>query len=130
MRPPTHSKLIAYITWILGVAGMHRFYLGRPVSGLIWLVTGGLLGIGWVIDAFLIPSMVADANHRFTPGRNDYTITWILLVFLGYIGLHRFYLGRWATGLLWLFTLGLGGIGWLYDLCNLNTQIDRLNSQR
>ena len=127
MKPLTHSKLVAYVTWILGFVGMHRFYLGRPISGCIWFFTAGLVGVGWIIDLFLIPGMVADANRRFTPGRNEYTLTWLLLVFLGYLGFHRFYLGKWGTGLIWLFSGGLFGIGWLYDLCTLNNQIDRAN---
>jgi TM2 domain-containing membrane protein YozV len=94
MKPLTHSKLVAYVTWILGFVGMHRFYLGRPISGCIWFFTAGLVGVGWIIDLFLIPEMVADANRRFTPGRNEYTLTWLLLVFLGYLGFHRFYLGK------------------------------------
>jgi TM2 domain-containing membrane protein YozV len=49
------------------------------------------------------------------------------LVFLGYLEFHRFYLGKWGTGLIWLFSGGLLGIGWLYDLCTLNDQIDRAN---
>ena len=127
MQPPTHSKLVAYLAWILGFIGIHRFYLGRPISGIIWFFTAGLLGIGWLIDLFLIPGMVVDANRRFASGRNEYTLTWLFLVFLGGLGVHRFYLGKWGTGLIWLFSGGLLGIGWLYDLCTLNTQIDQAN---
>ncbi len=36
--------------------------------------------------------------------------------FVGFAGLHRIYLGKWATGILWTLTFGLGGIGQLYDL--------------
>jgi TM2 domain-containing membrane protein YozV len=55
--------VISYILWIFsffGVAGLHRFYLGRPISGLIYLFTAGLLGIGTFVDAFLIPFMAVD----------------------------------------------------------------------
>ncbi|UCD74296.1 MAG: NINE protein [Phycisphaerales bacterium] len=50
-----------YLLWFLGglgLLGLHRFYLGRHRTGLLWLFTGGLLGIGAVADLFLIPSMV------------------------------------------------------------------------
>ena len=51
----THSKTIGYLLWIFGFTGAHRFYFGKPVSGAIWFFTLGLLGIGWLIDLFLIP---------------------------------------------------------------------------
>jgi TM2 domain-containing membrane protein YozV len=39
------------------------------------------------------------------------------------MGLHRFYLGKWISGLAWLFTGSLFGIGWIYDFFTLNEQI-------
>ena len=52
----THNLGIGYLLWIFGFMGAHRFYYGRPVSGTIWFFTLGLLGIGWLIDLFLMPS--------------------------------------------------------------------------
>lgn len=123
----THSKTIGYLLWILGFTGAHRFYYGKPITGVIWLLTGGLFLVGWIVDLFLIPRMDRKADHRYQKGRYDYDIAWILQTFLGYLGIHRFYLGKWPTGLLWLCTAGLGGIGWAYDFCTLNRQIDELN---
>jgi TM2 domain-containing membrane protein YozV len=123
----THSKVIGYLLWIFGFLGAHRFYYGKPVSGTIWFFTLGLLGIGWLIDLFLIPSMNRNAALRFTPGPIDYSVAWLLLTFLGVLGVHRFYMGKWGTGILYLLTLGLFGIGLLYDFWTLNSQISELN---
>jgi TM2 domain-containing membrane protein YozV len=124
---PTHSKVIGYVLWIFGFTGSHRFYYGKPVSGTIWLLTAGLLLIGWIIDLFLIPSMARRADLRYAAGPIDYSVAWILLTFVGVFGIHRFYLGKWGTGLLYLLTLGLFGIGLIYDFWTLNSQVSELN---
>ncbi len=123
----THSKVIGYVLWIFGFTGAHRFYFGKPVSGTIWFFTAGLFLIGWLIDVFLIPSMARRADQRYAAGPTDYSLTWILLTFLGVFGIHRFYMGKWGTGLLYLLTLGLFGIGLIYDFWTLNSQISEQN---
>lgn len=55
---------VAYALWALsffGLSGIHRMYMGRWVSGLIWLFTGGLCMIGTIIDVFMIPRMIEDS---------------------------------------------------------------------
>ena len=124
----THSKVIGYALWLVGFTGAHRFYYGRQITGIIWLFTGGLFLIGWIVDLFLIPSMDRSADRRYVSGPNDYSVAWLLLAFLGVFGIHRFYLGKWGTGLVYLFTVGLFGIGVLYDFLTLNTQISERNN--
>jgi TM2 domain-containing membrane protein YozV len=128
-RPNTHSIAVGYLCWLLGFLGMHRFYYGKPITGTIWFFTGGLFLIGWIIDLFLIPSMDARADRRYVAGHLDYNVAWLLLVFLGLFGIHRFYMGKILTGLLWFFTGGLFFFGWLYDLWTLNDQVSDLNAQ-
>ncbi|HAD05102.1 MAG: hypothetical protein A2091_02155 [Desulfuromonadales bacterium GWD2_61_12] len=123
----THSTPVGYILWIFGFIGAHRFYFGRPISGTIWFCTLGLLGIGWLIDLFLIPGMNRDAATRYRIGPYDYTVAWVLLTFLGLFGVHRFYLGKWISGLIYLLTGGLLLLGVLYDLWTLNGQVDERN---
>lgn len=123
----THSKVIGYLLWIFGFTGAHRFYYGRPVSGTIWFFTFGLLGIGWLIDLLLIPGMDREADLRYTKGPVDYTVAWLLLTFLGVLGVHRFYMGKWGTGLVYFLTGGLLLIGVLYDFWTLNDQITVVN---
>lgn len=118
---------MGYILWIFGITGAHRFYYGKPVTGVLWLLTGGLFLIGWLIDVFLIPRMAEKADLRFRQGLLNYDVGWLLLTFLGLFGAHRFYQGKWVTGLLYLVTAGLLGVGWAYDFCTLNSQLNRLN---
>ena len=123
----THLKSIGYLLWIFGFLGSHRFYYGRPISGTVWFFTLGLLGVGWLVDLFLIPSMDRDADRRFRSGPLDYTVTWVLLTFTGVFGLHRAYMGKWPTAIVYFLTAGLFGLGVLYDFWTLNDQIDEAN---
>src|SRR5262245_6367161 len=124
----THSVLFGYLLWLFGFTGSHRFYYGKPVSGTIYLCTFGLLGVGWLIDLFLIPGMDRRADRRYVEGPVNYSLCWILLTFFGYLGLHRFVMGKWVTGLVYLFTGGLFLLGWIYDFWTLNEQVDEINS--
>jgi TM2 domain-containing membrane protein YozV len=71
--------------------------------------------------------MDRQADLRFFDGPVDYSIGWLLLTFLGLFGIHRMYLGKWPTGILYLLTAGLFGLGWLYDFFTLNQQIAEIN---
>jgi len=126
-NPDTHSKTIGYLLWIFGFMGAHRFYYGRQLTGTLWFFTLGLLFVGWIIDLFLIPGMDRDADRRYVAGPKSYNVSWVLLTFLGIFGIHRFYLGKWLTGLLWLLTGGLLLLGVLYDYWTLNGQVDEVN---
>ncbi|MCD8129238.1 MAG: NINE protein [Oscillospiraceae bacterium] len=49
------------------------------------------------------------------PGQKSRVVALLLCLFLGYLGIHRFYVGKVGTGILWFFTAGIFGIGWLID---------------
>lgn len=53
---------------------------------------------------------------------------YLLLIFLGVIGAHKFYLGKTGMGILYLCTLGLGGLGIFIDLFTLGNQVDMYNA--
>lgn len=123
----THSKTMGYLLWLFGFTGSHRFYYGKPITGTIWLFTFGLLGVGWLIDIFLIPSMDEEADLKYQEGVIEYNLCWVLLTFLGIFGFHRFYLGKVISGIIYLVTGGLFGFGVLYDFWTLNDQISEVN---
>ena len=124
---PTHSLVIGYLAWLFGFIGAHRFYYGKPVSGTLYFFTLGLFFIGWIVDLFLIPTMDREADIRYIPGPIDYNLAWLLLVFLGLFGIHRLYIGKIWTGILYLLTFGLCGLGYIYDMWTLNDQITLIN---
>ena len=123
----SHSLLLGYALWLFGFTGSHRFYYGKPLTGTLWFFTFGLLGIGWLIDLVLIPSMEEQADNSYKEGNIDYNTAWLLLTFLSYFGVHRFYMKKWISGILYLLTGGLFFIGYIYDFWTLNEQIDELN---
>ncbi len=129
IEAPTHPALIGYLFWLLGIFGAHRFYFGKPLTGILWFFTGGLLLVGWIIDLFLIPDMADEANRRYHSGRVDHSVTWCLHLFLGVFGIHRIYMGKIITGVIFLCTGALFGFGYIYDTLTLNEQVDELNTR-
>jgi TM2 domain-containing membrane protein YozV len=123
----SHSLLVGYLLWIFGFLGAHRFYYGKQFSGTLYFFTLGLFFIGWIIDLFLIPGMNREADILYHEGPIDFDLAWLLLTFLGLFGIHRMYMGKWITGLIYLCTAGLVGFGYIYDLWTLNDQISLIN---
>jgi TM2 domain-containing membrane protein YozV len=137
----THSKLLGYLLWIFGFTGAHRFYFGKQITGTIWFFTLGLLGIGWLIDLFLIPGMDRKADNKYIPGPLDYSLAWVLMVFLGFFGVHRLYMHKWISGLFLMvvgvlsvtgmfFLIPIIAIFYLIDLWTLNGQVSAYNASR
>ncbi len=61
------SRLVAFLLCLppLGIFGVHRFYVGRPYTGALYIVTVGLIAFGWIIDTILILlGMLADGKGR------------------------------------------------------------------
>ena len=67
------------------------------------------------LNLFLTQKRTDPKGDMTTDGK-DRVLALILCVFLGYLGIHRFYLGFTGSGTLYLMTLGLFGIGWLIDI--------------
>ena len=60
-----YSLFVAYLPWCLsgfGALGLHRFYLNKIGSGVLYFLTGGLFMVGSIYDFFTLPLQVRDAN--------------------------------------------------------------------
>jgi hypothetical protein len=57
------SKGVAYVLWLFfGLFGIHRFYLDKIGTGVLYLLTFGVFGIGWIIDLFTLGNQVDTYN--------------------------------------------------------------------
>ena len=72
----TKSTGMAYLLLVLaGIFGIHRFYLNKPLTGILFLLTGGFFFVGILFDLLLIPSMVAEINKKSNPELKEPTET-------------------------------------------------------
>lgn len=64
----------AYLLWglsIFGIFGIHRLYTGRILSGIVYLFTFGIFGLGQLLDLLLIPGLVAERNRELARLQGD-----------------------------------------------------------
>ncbi len=98
---------------------------GTPKSGIVYCVRCGATmspgdlfchSCGWNAEKPL-PAIRVAVN----PSDRNRLATLLLCLLLGWLGAHRFYVGKIGTGILWLCTLGFLGIGVIYDLVLIAT---------
>lgn len=115
-----YSKILGYLFWIFGFFGVYCFYYGKFVIGMIWFFMLGLLGIGWIVDLFLIFLMDCEVDCCFVVGEINYLVVWLLLIFLGIFGVYCLYIGKWISGIFYFFIGGFFLLGVLYDFWMFN----------
>lgn len=77
-----------------------------------------------ILNGEEVPDYVAPATPEEAPGAEppkNWLATLLLCILLGGLGIHRFYVGKIGTGILWMCTGGCFGIGWLVDLVKIIT---------
>lgn len=89
--------------------------VGIPGTGLSYSTSKKMGAPTAAASADPIVSEVAVPVHS----QKSKGVALVLCVLLGYMGIHRFYVGKIGTGILWLLTLGCFGIGWIVDIVML-----------
>jgi len=62
-RPDTTTAYVLWLIGFLGFFGLHRLYMGRWISGILYLFTGGLCFVGHIVDAFMMRRMIEDSAN-------------------------------------------------------------------
>ena len=71
ISPRSHMSalVLSLVFFFTGIAGLQRFYAGKIWTGILWLLTGGLLGIGQIVDiVFIICGKFRDKDNRLIIG--------------------------------------------------------------
>lgn len=63
-----------------------------------------------------------NVSYSYENSKKSWLVALLLSIFLGHFGLHRFYLGRYITGILWLITVGVFGVGIFVDIILIATK--------
>ncbi|HLX57487.1 MAG TPA: TM2 domain-containing protein [Ktedonobacteraceae bacterium] len=128
MAPQKNWLATVLLCQFLGTLGVHRFYTGRIVSGIFQLLTFGGFGIWTLVDLIMI--ITGDFKDNYDRplshqpvrgGSRNWSTTALLCLFLGWLGIHRFYNGRIVSGVFQLLTFGGFGIWTLIDLIMIYT---------
>jgi TM2 domain-containing membrane protein YozV len=63
-RPQKHIGTAYKWIFFLGIVGAHRYYMGKIGTGILYTLTGGLFGIGVLVDVFTLDGQVIDVNEK------------------------------------------------------------------
>ncbi len=111
-------------------------YLKRYGWGIVYFLTLGMGGAGYLMDWFRLPRLHRRYKEKLKAKSEGVVFTdqfyhlddcYACCITLGVFGFHRFYLQHYALGFLFLFTLGFWGIGWLIDMIRMKWIVEKAN---
>eukprot|EP00164_Ancoracysta_twista_P003662 GFYU01004904.1.p1 GENE.GFYU01004904.1~~GFYU01004904.1.p1 ORF type:complete len:1060 (-),score=260.03 GFYU01004904.1:302-3481(-) len=115
----------AYLLWMppFGCIGFHRYAAGHIKTGLLYTCTFGVFGLGWLSDVFFLRQLYE--GKACTLSSLQVYALWITP--FGLLGAHHYALGRRKWGLVYTFTMGMLGIGWLSDAFRIPMLVTEYN---
>ena len=113
--------------WILSLLGVPHFWVGRVGWGFFHLFTLGGVGVSFLADIVRFPIIAKQIDTGVSSPEYSVFDCYVVWLPLGLFGAHHYYLGNWGRGLLYTFTFGLLGLGWLTDFCNIPSLVDHAN---
>ena len=109
-----------------GIFGAYHYYLGNYGLGILYTLTLGVFSLGWLVDLCRMKDLVKAANDPTSDHGTTKVTAYVLCVSpLGIFGAHHFFLKRYLNGGFYVFTLGLFGIGWIFDMFRLPVLFER-----
>ena len=81
--------------------------------------------------AILSKKTIESSNEIQNKSKKNGLFAFLICIFFGTLGLHRFYVGKIGTGFFYLLTMGCLGIGWLVDMiCLLTGNVKGSNGEK
>lgn len=80
-----HPDVLYHLTLFGGVLGIHRFYMGKNLTGFLYLLTGGLLLTGWAVDLLFLLTGIQRDKHKHLVYAPSHRLGKVLLLPVGFL---------------------------------------------
>ena len=71
VKKVTEALIMFFITLFVGIIGVHRFVKGKVLTGILWLCTAGLFGVGYIVDLVTSGCTLVRAGVGLATGANN-----------------------------------------------------------